>query len=76
MDIKRELELILTQKLKDKKALIIYGTRQVSKSTLLKHLFGNNNNVIWFYGDQPQTQGLFENLTTEKLKTLSRKYRA
>jgi len=69
MMIERILEKSLRQKLKDKKAVILYGARQVGKSTLLKHMFAKGG-ALWFYGDQPNTQSLFENLSPEKFKFL------
>ncbi|MDR1195912.1 MAG: ATP-binding protein [Endomicrobium sp.] len=71
MYIQRFLENIIRQKLDDKKAVIIYGARQVGKTTLLRNIFKDDKNVLWLYGDQPQTQSLFENLTPEKFKTLT-----
>ena len=68
--ITRNLEKELSQKLADEKALIIYGARQVGKSTMLKNLLGNNDSVIWFYGDQLQTQTFFSDISVPNLKTM------
>ena len=68
--IERILEQKLLEKLADNKAIILYGARQVGKSTLLQHILGGHNNVLWMYGDQPQTQSVFNNITVQKLKTL------
>ncbi|MDR1941782.1 MAG: ATP-binding protein [Endomicrobium sp.] len=70
MHIKRILETNLTNKLQDNKAIVIYGARQVGKSTLLRRLFDGDKDVLWLYGDQPQTQAIFENASTERLKTI------
>lgn len=38
MFIQRQVQEKLTKRLQDPKAIIIFGPRQVGKSTLLKHL--------------------------------------
>jgi len=74
--ITRTVEKLILQKLADNKAIIVYGARQVGKSTMLKHLLKNNNKVpsseavLWLYGDQPQTQSLFEDISESKIKSL------
>jgi predicted AAA+ superfamily ATPase len=42
----------------------------VGKSTLLRHIFANDTAVLWLYGDQPQTQRVFEEMTPQKLRTM------
>ena len=34
-----------------KKAIILLGARQVGKTTLLRSLFAENNDVLWLNGD-------------------------
>ncbi|GBR73713.1 putative AAA family ATPase [Candidatus Termititenax aidoneus] len=68
--IKRILEKKLLKKLADSKVIIVYGARQVGKSTLLRQIFTHNKAVLWLYGDQPQTQRIFEEMTPQKLKTM------
>ena len=64
----QETDILL--KLADKKAIIIYGARQVGKSTLLKHLLKDNTSVLWLYGDQAQTQSLFNDLSVQSIKSI------
>ena len=68
--INRTIENSILQKLADNKALIIYGARQVGKSTLLKQLFKDNTSVLWLSGDQPQTQALFTGISESKIKPI------
>ena len=68
--ITRTIEDIILQKLTDNKAIIIYGARQVGKSTLLKQLLKDNNSVLWLFGDQPQTQALFADISEPKIKSI------
>ena len=68
--LSRIIEDSILSKLSDKKAIIIYGARQVGKSTLLKQIFKNNDTVLWLSGDQPQTQTLFSDLSEAKIRLL------
>ena len=69
--IKRILENELLRKLEDNKAIILYGPRQSGKSTLLKQIFSDNNAVLWLYGDQAQTQSLFEDISVPSIRTIA-----
>ena len=64
--IKRELEAKLEARSGTDKALIIFGPRQVGKTTLLESLFASNLDVLWMNGDNPQVQDLFINMTADK----------
>jgi len=68
--IARTIEKLILQKLPDKKAIILFGPRQTGKSTLLKQLLKDNSYVLWLYGDQPQTQAIFEDMSEAKTKTI------
>ena len=68
--ISRLLEKQIENKLFKGKAIIIYGARQVGKSSLLKQLFANNKDVVWIDGDLAEPQILFDNLTVSSAKTL------
>ena len=58
--LKRILENTIKKKLKSGKVLIIYGARQVGKTTLLKSLFKNNETTIWLNGDKIADRALLE----------------
>lgn len=68
--IKRILEEKIKSKLYDGKAIILFGARQVGKTTLLRNLFNNDEDTVWLNGDEPDVQALFENVTSTRLKNL------
>ena len=45
--IKRHIESVVERRAKNSKAILLTGPRQVGKSTLYKHLFGNVNQVTF-----------------------------
>ncbi len=51
------------------KAILVFGARQVGKTSLIKSTI-NNNSALWLNGDEPDTQLLLENITTDRLKAL------
>ena len=59
--ITRALEQTIQEKLWQSKAIIIMGPRQVGKTTLLKQMFKDNNDILWLNGDEQDTRSLFEN---------------
>ncbi|MBP7507534.1 MAG: ATP-binding protein [Prolixibacteraceae bacterium] len=68
------IERFLTNTIKKKffkgKAIIILGPRQVGKTTLIHELTDNNENVMWFNGDELDVQALFNNISATRLKSL------
>ena len=66
--IKRSLEETIVKKLWQGKAIIIMCARQVGKTTLLKEIFGDNDDVMWLNGDEQDTRALFENISATRLK--------
>jgi len=53
-----------------RKAIIIFGARQVGKSTLLHTLFDNKENVLWLNGDDIDVQQLFVEMSSTRLRAL------
>ena len=53
--IKRDLENKVKEKLGKNKAIVIYGARQVGKTTLLHTLFDGQKNTLWLNGDTEST---------------------
>lgn len=51
------------------KAIIIFGARQVGKTSLIKNAISNFS-YLWLNGDEPDTQLLLENITTDRLKII------
>jgi predicted AAA+ superfamily ATPase len=66
--IARNLANIISDKLWKNKAIIIMGARQVGKTSLLKMLFADANDVLWLNADEPDVRTLFENATSTILK--------
>lgn len=71
MYINREIQSNLNKRLSDGKAVIVFGPRQVGKSTLLKNL---NNQfeapVLWWNGDDADVREMLSNSSSTRLKTL------
>jgi predicted AAA+ superfamily ATPase len=69
--IKRLVEDQISELFAIKKAIIIYGARQVGKTTLCKLLTSNHSkDTIVFNGDEPDVRSLFENAGSVKLKNM------
>lgn len=66
--IQRTLHKPLQSKLFKGKAIILTGARQIGKTTLLKSLFENQDEVLWLNGDETDVQQLFESVSSTRLK--------
>lgn len=51
------------------KAILVFGARQVGKTSLIKNTV-KNDSYLWLNGDEPDTQLLLEKITTDRLKVL------
>jgi uncharacterized protein len=51
------------------KAIIVFGARQVGKTSLIRAAI-KRTTFVWLNGDEPDTQILLENITTDRLKML------
>lgn len=51
------------------KAILLFGARQVGKTSLIKNTIRNYPH-LWLNGDEPDTNILLENITTDRLKAL------
>jgi uncharacterized protein len=71
--IVRSLQKVLKKKLKDNKAIIILGPRQVGKTTLLDTLF-QSSKTLWLNGDDSDTRSLLEKPNATKLKSIVGKH--
>lgn len=54
----------------DSKAIIITGPRQVGKTTMLRSIFKNEEEVLWLNGDEPDVRIRLQNANTVQLKSL------
>jgi predicted AAA+ superfamily ATPase len=48
---------------------LVFGARQVGKTSLIKNTIKNNPH-LWLNGDEPDTQLLLENITTDRLRAI------
>ena len=68
--IDRVLKNRISPLLGGQKAIVIMGARQVGKSTLLKELFAERNDVLWMNGDEQDVRTLFDNLSATRAKAI------
>ncbi len=69
--IERIIERRITELLNLKKSVIIYGARQVGKTTLTNSILKDKaDDTIIFNGDEPDVRNMFENAGSVKLKLL------
>lgn len=66
----RRLEKIIRDKLFHKKAIIVIGSRQVGKTTLLHHIFSNQTEVVWLNGDEIDVQKMFREISADRFKAI------
>ena len=57
-----------------RKAIILLGARQTGKTTLLQAIFGHREDVLWLNGDEVDTQAIFENTSSSRLRAILGKY--
>jgi len=67
--IKRYLESIIRTKFGQKKAIIIFGARQVGKTTLLNHLL-KPSEYVWLNGDEEEVRAIFKNLSAASFSSI------
>ena len=70
--INRTISNKLTERIGSGKAIILTGARQVGKTTILKQLFKDNDNVLWLNADEQDVRNIFENVSSTRLKALFR----
>ncbi|MCQ2273752.1 MAG: ATP-binding protein [Bacteroidales bacterium] len=68
--IARRLKQIIDNHKLNNKAIVIIGSRQVGKTTLLREMFPENDDCMWFFGDDLDTQQLFSNMTATRLRNI------
>lgn len=68
--ITRILEEKIRAKLGSEKAILLFGARQLGKTTLLRKLFAADPTALWLSGDEPDVQALFDQVNSSRLKTL------
>ncbi len=68
--IKRILKQKILHDLSLEKTIILLGARQVGKTTLLNELCANEQDLLIFNGDEPDTRELLSGVTSAHLKNL------
>jgi len=68
--IYRQLKSNIKTKLNTEKAIILLGARQVGKTTLLKNLFQDKNDVLWLNADEEDVRNLFDQASSTRLKAI------
>jgi len=69
--IKRKLQSVIQDYLFKGKSIILFGPRQVGKTTLLKKIAETvDQKVIWFNGDNADDRALLNNINSTKAKNL------
>lgn len=66
--IARTISAGIEKRLSGKKAVILMGARQVGKTTLLKMIMEDKEEVLWLNGDENDVQTLFENSSAARLR--------
>lgn len=65
--IGRLLEKQVNERINSGKAIILMGPRQVGKTTFLKNLPFNEEEVLWLNGDEPDVIKIFETINSSRL---------
>ena len=68
--IQRLLQKDIEEQLFKGKAIVLMGSRQTGKTTLLRQIFENSDDVLWLWGDDVDTQAMMENMTAARLYSL------
>ncbi len=68
--IERKLEYQIIQQLNDHKVIILLGSRQVGKTTLLEKITGNKKDTLWWNGDESDLRELLRQPTSTQLQKL------
>ena len=70
MMIERKLKSLIDSRLFKGKAIVLIGARQVGKTTLLKQLTDNMNDILWLNGDDIATRTLLQDVSVEKFRSM------
>lgn len=68
--VERALEKTIKLRLNTGKAIVLLGARQVGKTTLLRTLFRDSQEVLWLNGDELDVQGLFATISATRLRAI------
>lgn len=68
--IKRELSKTILEKIGRGKTIVIFGARQVGKTTLLHEILKKYDNILWLNGDDINTQSALEKASIDNYRPL------
>jgi hypothetical protein len=69
--IKRAIKDLLTSRFFKKKAILLFGPRQVGKTTLISSILQEREEkAITFNGDEPDVRELFQSITSTRLRSI------
>lgn len=73
------IQRLIQQKLQDElfqeRAILLMGARQVGKTTLLKQLTENRQDILWLNADEASVRILFDDLSVQKLQQIIGSYK-
>ncbi|MBI4599288.1 ATP-binding protein [Candidatus Uhrbacteria bacterium] len=72
MMIKRDIKKHIVRALSSKKVIIIYGARQVGKTTLVKDILKSVSNSAYLSCDEPDVKAAFTDKTSTEMKAFIR----
>lgn len=68
--VERHIQSSIQSQLGGGKAIVIMGARQVGKSTLLRQMLGERQDVIWMNSDDLDIQELFSSITSTRIRAI------
>ena len=68
--IKRILKEQIKNQMFKGKAIVLMGSRQTGKTSLLAEIFPSEQDALWLSGDDVDVQGLMENMTAQRMRML------
>jgi predicted AAA+ superfamily ATPase len=68
--IQRILKEQLTKQIFKGKAIVLMGSRQTGKTSLLAEIFPSEQDALWLSGDDVDVQGMMENMTAQRMRML------
>jgi len=75
MSIARNIESQIRKRLNKHKAILIFGARQVGKTTLVENLFRERKDVLFLDGDEADHREQLSNTTSTRLKSIIGKHK-
>ncbi len=67
--IERYLGKIIRDKVGQGKAIVVFGARQVGKTTLLRNIFVDDE-VLWLNGDEEEVRAIFQNMSAASMEAV------